>query len=207
MSADTRRRYALSFKKKESCAKKAYRRCSVTIRSLLYPQAVWRAIAKSKCVPEIRGSIKRLWVRASSIQSLPLYPLCCWCSIGDGKPSPFQALCALSNNQKRVSKNTINADQQPKHKLQGAGCAADRASRSDDETVWEGDRSSLLESVTPHAVSSALEAHYIPSQLNLAGPSKIAASSRFARKSFLHSFFLPEKSAYSSPYLTKSHLS
>ena len=54
---------------------------------------------------------------------------------GDGKPSPFQALRAISDN--RASAGIINAASQPKYKLQGSVCVADRTSRSDDETAWE----------------------------------------------------------------------
>ena len=47
---------------------------------------------------------------------------------------PFQALRALTGNQKRASLCAVVVTSQPKLKLQGSVCAAGRASRSDDET-------------------------------------------------------------------------
>ena len=120
----------------ESC-KEASRRSSLARRCLMLPPVDWRTVAKKKCAPEIRGLIKRLWIRASSVQSLPLYPLYHWRGIGDGKPSPFQTLSVLLDKQKRASLCAVIVTSQPKHMLQGSGCAADRASRSDDETARE----------------------------------------------------------------------
>ena len=82
---------------------------------------------KEKDTPEIRGSIKRLWIRASAIQGLPLYPLyrCAVLAVCDShfrRYVPFQTTkyehrCALSSlpaNQSTSFKG--RAAQQTEHR-------------------------------------------------------------------------------------------
>ena len=83
---------------------------------------------KEKCAPIIRGSIKRLWIRASSIQGL-LIDLLYRCAVLAVCDSHFRRYRRDLTTETSIA----GVASQPKHKLQGSVCA-DRASRSDDET-------------------------------------------------------------------------
>ena len=116
---------------------------------------------------------------------------------------PFQALRALSDNRKRVSGGVLNVDRQPKHQLQGSGCAADRASRSDDETGGEPADRACSNLTIPLLFHKPLKLTlYRPSQTG--GNTKDLQSNFHRRIAFFAQLSFPERKRVlpQSTYLT-----
>ena len=118
---------------------------------------------------------------------------------GDGKPPPFQALHALSDYQKRVSTNVINDTSQPKHKLQGSGCAADRASRNDDETGGEPADRACSKLTIPLLFHKPLKLTIYRSSLT-GGTTKHRPANQHRQHVFFAAFFFKRKRVF--PALT-----
>ena len=92
---------------------------------------------KEKDTPEIRGSIKRLWIRASAIQGLPLYPLyrCAVLAVCDSHFRRY-VLFHTTRNEYRKALSTLPDNQSTSFK----GRAAQQTEHREAMTKQDGKR-------------------------------------------------------------------
>ena len=122
--------YALSFEK-ESCAKKTCWRSLLERRCLIFPPVDWIRVAKTRTRLKYAAK-KNSLAQASLTNGFFL----CGYAADAAMPvcdSHFRRYMLFQTTKTSIGMFYF-VTRQPKHKLQGSGCAADRASRSDDET-------------------------------------------------------------------------